>query len=150
MTMIISILLTIAILAVNIIVPFLIIKTYLAVEKHFIKKDIKDNIYTYKFYLNKMEQRNKYAKRGCYIENRKKELKNKVDNYYNEIRYIPKDKASYSEKQIEQTKIYIGKWETIRQRNWKEQDKIDTELNKWKKFHSLKTYNEERIRQILA
>lgn len=150
MVEIISILVTIAILTVIVIVPFLIIKTYLAIEKHFIKKDIKDNIYTYKFYLNKLEQRNKYGKRGCYIENRKKELKNKVDNYYNEIRYMPKDKALYSEKQLEQIKTYISKWETIYQHNWQKQYQIDENLKKWKKFHSLKTYNEEIIKQFIA
>lgn len=150
MVEIISILVTIAILTVIVIVPFLIIKTYLAIEKHFIKKDIKDNIYTYKFYLNKLEQRNKYGKRGCYIENRKKELKNKVDNYYNEIRYMPKDKALYSEKQLEQIKTYISKWETIYQHNWQKQYQIDENLKKWKKFHTLKTYNEEIIKQFIA
>lgn len=150
MVEIISILVTIAILTVIVIVPFLIIKTYLAIEKHFIKKDIRDNKYLYEFYLKKWEKRTKYGKRGCYIRKRQEELKNKVDNYYNEIRYMPKDKALYSEKQLEQIKTYISKWETIYQYNWHKQNKIDESLKKWKKFHSLKTYDEEIIKQFIA
>lgn len=150
MVEIISILVTIAILTVIIIVPFLIIKTYLAIEKHFIKKDIKDNKYLYEFYLKKLEKRTKYGKRGCYIIKRQEELKNKVDNYYNEIRYMPKDKALYSEKQLEQIKTYISKWETIYQHNRQKQNDIDERLKKFKNFHNLKTYSKEIIKQFIA
>ena len=150
MTTIATILTTLIICAVTGLLPLIIVKTYLAVESHFIKKDILNNKFLYLAYLNKAEKREKYSKRAWYIGKRKKALKDKIDNYYNEIRYLPKDKVNNKETEIEQTKIYIGEWETIRQRNWKEQDKIDTELNKWKKFHSLKTYNEEIIKQFIA
>lgn len=150
MTTIATLLITLIMCAVTGLLPLIIVKTYLAVENHFIKKDILNNKSLYLAYLNKAEKREKYGKRAWYIGKKKKALKDKVDNYYNEIRYLPKDKVNNKETEIEQTKIYIGEWETIRQHNWKELDKIDTELNKWKKFHSLKTYDEEKIRQILA
>lgn len=150
MTTIVTILTTLIILAITGLLPLTIVKTYLAIENHFIKKDILNNKFLYLAYLNKTEEREKYGRRDSYIRKRKIALKNKVDNYYNEIHYLPKYMVSCKETEIEQTKIYISEWETIRQRNWEKLDKIDTELNKWKKFHSLKTYDEEKIRQILA
>ena len=151
MVEIISILVTIAILTVIIIVPFLVIKTYLAIEKHFIKKDIRDNKYLYEFYLKKWEKRNKYAKRVCYIKKRKQELRDKIHSYYNEILCIPpKDKVSYSEKQIEQMIAYLNKWVAIYEHNWRKQHKIEVSLSRWKKSHSLKTYDEKIIKQFIA
>ena len=150
MVAIISILATMILVAIIIIVSFVITKIILAIEKHSIKKDIRENRYLYEFYLRTSEKREKYGKRGCYIRKRKIELKNKIDDYYNEIRYMPKDKVSYTEKQIEQIKIYISEWEAIYQHHLREYYKIDTSLRKWERFHSLKTYNEEIIKQFIA